>query len=187
MAKKRRHRVWWMAVHEEAYNKLRKTEIIPDGSILFDKQNHAFSHGYANRFEIIRNEDNSVVTKDDYAQLNNKGRIHLVGVTGDIIDWKDRQLVIEKLEDGNVEAIYIHKDLAMPIRFVDQVLQESDENYLKHLQSPIARAGGIVPPEQLVQLVTARETLAHGLKANQVEEGEEDGTDEGSTTDTATA
>jgi len=166
MAKKRRHRIWWMALHTEAYEKLRKTEVIPADTILFDKQNFAYGHGYSNRFEVIRDADNNIVTKSEYAQLRDRGRIKLVGVTGDIIDWRDKRLVLEKVEDGNAECVSIPRDLAMPVGFVQTILEESDEAYLKHLQSPIARAGGIVAPEELKQLVTAKENLAHAMEAN---------------------
>lgn len=169
MAKKARHRVWWYPVFEAEKKTLEnngsigpKNEDQDECPILFDNYSDAYALAASTRMPIKMENGERVVNDQGYAQLENLGRITLIGFRGKRMDWKQ----IKKLPpaDGmKGEAIALVYQQSAKSYYVEQVLEETDEMYLNQINSPLARAGGIVPPADLIKKVEE----AHATPTNE--------------------
>lgn len=147
--KKPRHRIWWYPVFEAEEKQLRKTRLLTEFNgewpILFDSDVQAYSLACAHRLEPKRDENGNIITNENgYAQLDNHGRITMIGIRGSAINWKKvEHLKIEGLKGHAIRLIY---PLPLNPQTYKKILQETDEMYNKAISTPLARAGGIKSP-----------------------------------------
>lgn len=189
MAKKRRHRIWWFALFPDQYKKLTEERVLPVPMVLFDKSEMAYSMGYADRFEPLMDADGNRVVVSDYVQLKDNGKITVVGIHGSVINWK-KNVTVERAPHGNMESIYLEQPIKLDAKAVYRILEETDEMYANHLQSPLARAGGLTVPEDVQQRIHAKQIVAEGQRqiAEQMErEANTDGEDVGPAVDATSA
>jgi hypothetical protein len=148
MAKKLRHHTWWFPVFTKEVETIRKNKAI--GSIesgelpiLFNEKMVAYGYAVGRRMDVKRDDNGDVITNDKgYGQLQDHGKITLIGIKGDQIDWK-RASVIDK--PSNVKGIAIAASYNVPVnkQTLKTVFEESDEMYNRYATTPLAKAGGL--------------------------------------------
>lgn len=149
MAKKRRHRTWWFPVFTKEIGEIQKHNELPlfnDGgsALLFDQKMVAYGFAVGKRLDVQRNEEGVVVTNDKgYAQLEDHGKITLIGIKGSTIDWKQVSVVDDKPESVKGEAIVVGYNIPVNKQTLDKVFEETDEMYNRYAGTPLAKAGGI--------------------------------------------
>jgi hypothetical protein len=105
----------------------------------------AYGYGCADRLEIKRDDNGNPVTNDSgYAQLQNEGKLTLVGIKGSELDWK-KVIVLDKPAGMKGEAIT--SSVAIPVnkQTLKMILEETDQMYNRFANSPLAKAGGVKP------------------------------------------
>lgn len=145
--KKHRNRVWYTGLYKEDAKKVSDSRIIPEGAIFFDKEKLAYSFAMQKRLEPVRDaEGNLIVDDKGYAQLPDLGRLTVIGIKGEQMDWRR----IEKAPKGALREIGIQGDsikALYPVQLnkltLSTVLEETTEMYENFAKSPLAKAGGV--------------------------------------------
>lgn len=147
MAQKPRHRTWWYPVFEKENKEIQRRGYIGDEAadefpILFDNQEDAYMMAMGNRLMPKRVNGEVVLNDEGYAQLEDHGKITLIGVKGQVLDWKKVQKLVPPAGmKGSIIAVPY--ELSLHKQNLKQVLQETDEMYQRHINSPLGRAGGL--------------------------------------------
>lgn len=152
MSKKRRHRIWWAALYEEEAKLAEKKKMLAEGTPLFDRKEVAYSVAAEKRLIVKRDENDQPILIDDYAQLNNRGRITMIGIPGRIVDWNKKQMA-QKNTYINTDVLVLSEDTNLIGVKEVQLFEETDAQYLRSYQSPLAKRGGLVAPQKLVDAV----------------------------------
>lgn len=150
MAKKKRHRIWWYPLFAEEYKQFIKTrqlgEVHEDGdeyAMLFDSQTTAYSMACANRFVVKRENGEVIKDENGLAQIENHGRIYMIGVKGKTINWK-KASALKVPDDVDGEVIALEEVVKLDRQNIYQIIEENDEAFEKYGKAPFKPQGGVV-------------------------------------------
>lgn len=173
MAKKKRNRIWWFAMSAADYKKLKIARKLTEPTVMFDKEHAAYAQAFANRFIPKVDEQGNRVVVDDYAQLVDTGKIVVMGIRGEAINWS-KKVPSERPGEGLGEVIVCDQHIDLTDKVVYKVMEESDDQYYRHLKSPLARAGGITIPTDLAERIAKKKAEQAEAGANSNEQQAED-------------
>lgn len=147
MAKKHRNRIWYTGLFRDDAQVASDTRKLPEGTIFFDRENLAYGYAVNGRLKPTRDEQGElIVNEEGYAQLPDLGKLTIIAVKGEKLDWKQ----IEKAPKGTLAEMGVHGDTirshyVMPLNkhTIHTVFEETDEMYDKFANSAMARAGGV--------------------------------------------
>lgn len=145
MAKKHRHRTWFVALLQEQTDLAFLNRRLPEGTVMFDREALAYGYGQNQRLLPQRDENGNYILDDEgRAQLPTPQRMTVIGIKGKAIDWNR----VNKAPKGTLQAQgitgdFIQSDYVIPLNkiTIESVLEESDEAFEKFKASPLVKAG----------------------------------------------
>jgi hypothetical protein len=159
MAKKLRKRIWYLHLYDKEYNQALRTGMLEGTEqhpiLLFDTKEMAYAYAHAGRFEVKRENGEVLLNEEGYAQLENKGRIRLIGLKPEYLSWKEmKQIPHQPGLKGTAMAVFY--SLQLNRQTIREVVQETEEMYHQAINNPLAWAGGVKDDSSL-----ANETVSH--------------------------
>lgn len=136
MTKKRRKRDWFIPMFEDGMDTVYNNSAFPIGSFAFDTWNNAHAFAAHLRLTPIRNEKGELLLdKDDKAIMPDYGKITIVQIRTDKIDWKKVKPISKSfhLKGMRVTRDVIEFGYEFPYskHSTVSILEESDEIYNK--------------------------------------------------------
>lgn len=149
MAKKFRQRTWYVGLFKKEADAAFLHRRLPAESIFFDKESLAYSYSMNERLKPLRDENGTHIVNDKgYAQLPDLGKLTVIGIKGSAMDWNN----VEKapaylLRDMGIsgDSVKTLSVMALNKQTLKTVLEESDEMFNRFAESPLAKAGGVIP------------------------------------------
>ena len=145
MAKKPRKREWYIALYDKDAERAKLHRRLPTGALLFDDPSVAYGTANSQRMKPKRDENNEVVTDEEgYAQLEDHGKIVVIGINGKHLNWENIEHAPKKKNPGSpCDAIQVSETIPLNVKTVYTALEESEEAYKAYRTSPLARRGGL--------------------------------------------
>lgn len=149
MAKKFRQRVWYVGLFKKEADAAFLHRRLPEKMIFFDKENLAYGFSMNERLKPMHDEAGDVIIdKQGYGQLPELGKLTVIGIKGSALNWDE----VEKapthwLRERGMSGDSILSQSIIPLnkQTIKIVFEESDEMFNRFANSPLAKAGGVMP------------------------------------------